>query len=1422
MPYRAFVSSTFIDLKEHRAHVIRALRKAGFDVDPMEDWTAATDEPKTFSQARLAGCDLCVLIVALRRGHIPQNETFSITQLEHIRARESMDVLAFVLREGEPWQKDFDELEKDPELRRWRAELFETKGVGAFGRDPESMEIAPALTRWVDERTRRQAIRSIGGPREREWLAENLATLQGAFAAQMAGGGGTDFSEACASFVELLVKPAEVAGATTLERPFAVLAKEIPRWLVLGGGGTGKTVSLLNLALYQARLALDNGSSFVPLYSKLNSFDTTKNSFDRLFEVIASSTGIGPVELRRHWYEGRRPLLLFLDGFNEIASDFQAACVGAVQEMLRVRRHGLIITSRPESILAPLTSGEVRLQPMEIVELSDTGVKEFLKRCGAGALYQRLGEPLRQLGRTPLILWALIQSRLDSGNDQLPRNLGELYKSFIDEFIFAKREQGKVPPPTRYNYKLVKRPVLSELAFRMTSEGVTRYREDLDGLKAVGMKLRMIRDQYRDVYELRPHEFMPDSFAAKALIDEMVRNGVMRRETDHLEFMHESVQDYFAAVALMEQPVAVTVASVPEAEWVPGEHRPANARQTPLRGAIVMLAGLLTQGDELVNDLLDKDITLAAECFFGSAPTSQGTRELLIQRIKTLLGSGDVIEQFVGCKAANAARVVAGDLLDSVHRLALTNDNGVVIEALTTIHNSATPRIVPLLMEVICAQTLKSARLVAISSLTELTNGSVDVALAGGLVSTDDLLRQGGTPTLMADIAALYQSHTSVDQLLEQAFSESIDQTAPACVLLRLLYRQEATERLARVARSYNDTARQRAVLLLPIVAQDDAMPILLAAIDDAAEPLDGLTAGSAVASVVIQWRPRGEVFAYTAELKERFADRSRPLPTRLGAAFPLLFTPGDEFNEVLRAASNPSEDEEFRVWFCCYAVQGAQAPSYLFSITVEWLDRPPVIGDFLMERALYDLSPQVRNAAATALSNDPARLRRIYEVLRDPNESITTRAAAADALGAARYQGARPLLFELVTAADAPAPALREAAMLGLAPILDEPTAGRLYEIALGNSDRDTALSAAVVLVFAKGKDALDPWLDACLDKTRPAAERENALMALALALELRRVGLDKLLTVTLKVEDDYLRREAALTAYNKQPAETTAALDGKLRESSADPEMREAAAVALALIDSNDSIRRLEEASNETDDPLCAGCARYGLWFASDSREHGRPPDRTVRVLYRATNHTDTRSWAYALTAWNELVAILPNQQDVYQPRSWCFFQLGRFAEALDDARKCIEIAPDPATAHAYLGELLSDMGKPVDASAAFAEALRLKPDNSSYLFQFGWQAYLAGDFEASARAFCRGCELDVEGPSGCFNLGLAELNLGNSIAAVAAFEEGVRRMNRGSNDRAALIEDAVGDLNALASKRPELSGPVGEMIARIRQSR
>ena len=50
--------------------VIDRLARGGIVVDPMEKWAAASDEPKALSQERVSDCQLCILLVGFRRGHL--------------------------------------------------------------------------------------------------------------------------------------------------------------------------------------------------------------------------------------------------------------------------------------------------------------------------------------------------------------------------------------------------------------------------------------------------------------------------------------------------------------------------------------------------------------------------------------------------------------------------------------------------------------------------------------------------------------------------------------------------------------------------------------------------------------------------------------------------------------------------------------------------------------------------------------------------------------------------------------------------------------------------------------------------------------------------------------------------------------------------------------------------------------------------------------------------------------------------------------------------------------------------------------------------------------------------------------------------------------------------------------------------------
>ena len=149
---QAFLSSTYSDLKDHRAYVIDRLARSGIFVDPMERWTAASDEPKTLSQDRVRDCDLCVLLVGFRRGHVPEGKIQSITQMEYFAAKDrGIDVLAFLANE-EDWPADaLAGLENDPATVGWRAFLKEKEVVAFFTPQPESIDIDAALSRWLRE-----------------------------------------------------------------------------------------------------------------------------------------------------------------------------------------------------------------------------------------------------------------------------------------------------------------------------------------------------------------------------------------------------------------------------------------------------------------------------------------------------------------------------------------------------------------------------------------------------------------------------------------------------------------------------------------------------------------------------------------------------------------------------------------------------------------------------------------------------------------------------------------------------------------------------------------------------------------------------------------------------------------------------------------------------------------------------------------------------------------------------------------------------------------------------------------------------------------------------------------------------------------------------------------------------------------------
>lgn len=121
---RIFVSSSFEDLREHRAAAIRILRQLGHEVLAMEDMIAGSEAPLAKVIEMVDRCEAYVGIFAWRYGYTPvrtaeselpsasddpdtealaDGET-SITHLEYLRAvQRKVPVMAFLVDEQYPW-----------------------------------------------------------------------------------------------------------------------------------------------------------------------------------------------------------------------------------------------------------------------------------------------------------------------------------------------------------------------------------------------------------------------------------------------------------------------------------------------------------------------------------------------------------------------------------------------------------------------------------------------------------------------------------------------------------------------------------------------------------------------------------------------------------------------------------------------------------------------------------------------------------------------------------------------------------------------------------------------------------------------------------------------------------------------------------------------------------------------------------------------------------------------------------------------------------------------------------------------------------------------------------------------------------------------------------------------------------------------
>ena len=152
---KVFLSSTYIDLVEHRKAAHDALERLGQEVGRMEIFGARAEEATSVALDQLEKSDLIVGIYAYRYGFIPEGSDISITEQEYVHAKsKGKPVLCFVVNEEHPWspkmmEKDAGKIKK---LEDFKAKILKEKVVDFFTTpDDLGMKIATSVHNYLEE-----------------------------------------------------------------------------------------------------------------------------------------------------------------------------------------------------------------------------------------------------------------------------------------------------------------------------------------------------------------------------------------------------------------------------------------------------------------------------------------------------------------------------------------------------------------------------------------------------------------------------------------------------------------------------------------------------------------------------------------------------------------------------------------------------------------------------------------------------------------------------------------------------------------------------------------------------------------------------------------------------------------------------------------------------------------------------------------------------------------------------------------------------------------------------------------------------------------------------------------------------------------------------------------------------------------------
>ncbi|MDB9505987.1 HEAT repeat domain-containing protein [Microcystis aeruginosa CS-338/01] len=312
--------------------------------------------------------------------------------------------------------------------------------------------------------------------------------------------------------------------------------------LLKGRPGSGKSTALARLLLEESvgaqslRLNQQNQAKIIqiPILIELRLYETS--ILDLILQFLKRHKLIIDSNTLESWLlenQNFRPLLLF-DGINELPSDT------ARQNLKNFRQQyaeiSMIFTTRD------LGSDDLNIEKkLEMLPLTEPQMRDFVKAYlpeKGEEMLKQLGNRLKELAETPLLLWMLC-SVFDDNQNKIPANLGLVFQIFTG--IYDKKLKADVS--TYQESRDWWRELLQVLAWKMTQgESKTEIQVAISRTEAEEELSKFIKNKG-----------FPEYYSKQWLKDLLKYHLIHLEGNDKIAFRHQLIQEYYTAEELKKK-----------------------------------------------------------------------------------------------------------------------------------------------------------------------------------------------------------------------------------------------------------------------------------------------------------------------------------------------------------------------------------------------------------------------------------------------------------------------------------------------------------------------------------------------------------------------------------------------------------------------------------------------------------------------------------------------------------------------------------------------------------------------------------------------------------------------------------------------------------------------------------------------------